>query len=404
MASTNTIQIYPEVEDLAWDSVVDDCLNKNSVKIIDRFFDNEKDALKLKTSYTFLRFIDEGVDLIRKELGSSNEGTDPREKFIDYVQDLTHENNEVSLKYEGKNISLDELWGELEEEKISSDGVLRILVESKNTALLAEAFKKDYGAPSQEIFGRNYFQEFMDGMRLDLNTEGDTFSKVSLDDYFNKVQTLPLLMGFKSLGVDYNNLPDGFSFDDIYTAADGIGKGLLTMKSVRGKEMTEDARMNRIYMPQEDLEGENFSRDDFLLTVYGKGDQNQVDKLQRIVEGRVKRAHEQLYRGIELLQKLPSTGIFGGIKKSMAAYALIAKGWAKNLESHQYNPLDPNSSTGYRDIEMGDTDKLKVGVQLKLLGKSDWLDKRLYSKILDWNFLDKSVQYSMTESGFAASS
>ncbi|TRO61933.1 hypothetical protein E2P64_00155 [Candidatus Bathyarchaeota archaeon] len=358
----------------AWNNFRDNLGSRSSIKLFNMFLP-EEDAKKLAVTYTTLRLVDDGVD--QKWDG---EGEDPRRHFLDTMERMWLEANP------------DDYRNDLEAKEImAANDPLELLIPkpgeeitAKRTERLLKCFYHNYRHLDSD--GMGFLQEklrnFFGGMRADLDKEGKLFSQEELDEYFHAIQAEPVIMGFLTVLDLKNDLPDDVSYDEFYDAVKSLSKQIVNLKDCRGKELLEDAEMNRVYFSVEELYDAGFGRDGFLGVLDLRKDD---PRMKELIKKRVHKANAYMKESEEVMSKLPNEGAYVGIHKYFVAFGLLSKTWAQKLAKNDYNPFRNGKCA---NLEPGKFGKLKTFLNAKSYGKKEGRNERIRGRVTDWGFLD----------------
>jgi hypothetical protein len=395
-----------------WDTLFANKNARNTTKFVNALMDGEA-AERAKLVYYYLRFIDECVDrpvekgehdVRRSCLNRMNQltfKTEPENYYelkrdLGFPADYLHRETAHNLNGSKAARKLEKQCRKLRRKE---EDFAEALVERRDTHGLVRAFKAVY--PQHD----NLVCEFFRGMYSDLNGGGPMTDK-ERHKYFERIQTISVLIGLKSLGVDLEEeLPESLSYGDFYRGLDDCNQALETLKCCRGKEFVEDVlELGRHYMTVDDLEqaGTNADEIEMLLNALQLTDPECADTLENdgfyqdltakassVVKENVYRSCALFQRGARVIKDLPNEGALGEAKLMMAAYGMLAKEWARNLAERNFNPFDPSEGCGYADLSPGKLGKLSIYLRAKLLPHSKRIESRLYEGLMDWNFLDR---------------
>ncbi|MBR9689325.1 MAG: hypothetical protein GOV01_00290 [Candidatus Altiarchaeota archaeon] len=404
------------IDEMAWKNLRENLSARRSIGMVDRFF-NEEDSKRLKVAYLTLRFIDDGVDI--PWTGAVDE-KDPRQEFLNQINEsLPIIEDQINGAYRTHPDTQDLI--RKANEVLESEDPIDELVEESNTDLTLATFLTAYGSYNQTFFGMYYMTEFIEGMQADLDKEGGLFNQQELFKYYEQIQAIPIMIGYRAMGIDFeNDLPKGMKYQELYDAMNYVSQGIMLVKGCRGKELVEDAEMDRVYIASEELESVTVTKqdgttsvglsvEDFKATVFrdysyfdasgitemkeSEKYQDSIAKLQSIVRDRVHRAHAYFVMSSDAISRLPNDGTLGDSKRFLGAYGYQAKNWSRELANNEYNPLNPELETGYVDLEMSTKDKIALGLKTKLLGNvplvTEKVNSRILKNIFDWGFLDE---------------
>ncbi len=391
---------------------------RNTLKLIEFLMDGET-AEVTELFYTTLRMVDEAVD--------SDDSVKLKGARLNRI-------NQLFLKtpvgdYQELKVNLgfpaDKMYSVLNKSGVKDKGLenrlkrlkrkdkkfTEYLTKQRDMKLLVKAFKSRYGKHDGLLC------EFFKGMYTDLYKEkrGEDFTEEELHDYFERIQTIPVIMGMKGLGVDLNNLPGGISKGEFYRAIDDANQGLEMLKNLRGKELIEDLiDQNRNYFSTEEMKKAGITREElsFLAAsavVVDKEYRYKLledatykklsRKLSRIAEDRVYRASAYFRRAVRVLEKMPWEGTLSSIRTLMLGYGLLAKSWAKKLHEHGYNPLDPLAEDDYLELKPKDEELLSLITRVKSINGSG--ASGIYRDLAEWEFLDEArVRGAMSSLGY----
>jgi phytoene/squalene synthetase len=361
---------YAGFDAAAWGNFRDNLSARKSIKLMNLFFKKEV-ADTLGVSYVPLRLVDDGVDLPREE------GEDKRRVFLNTIEKMFLETepgyHEVGEKTMAAENPLDLLIPGPDEE-----------ITETHTDRVLKTFYHNYRHLDNE--GKKFLKSklgvFFGGMRTDLDNEGKLFTQGELDKYFDSIQTEPIIIGLLAVA-DLKNGSDEVNYEKFYDSIKWISRGIMNIKNSRGKELDEDAEMDRVYFSDEELSDAGLGRKEFLDIV---NDKREDKRLNEMIEKRVHKANAYFNKGAEVIMKLPDDGIYSGLKKYMVAYGLLAKRWGRNLAKNDYNPF---RGDGYLDIEPGTAYKLYMFLNAKRIGKGN--DEKIFEKVLEWKFLDTNL-------------
>lgn len=371
-----------------WKNLRSNLSARKSVRLFGKFFPKEM-AKKIRVSYLALRFVDDGVDT-----PWNGKTPDKRKIFLRNMKNLffkkeLEESKETAKIMEGYN-PLNSLMPKP-----------NAAITLKHTENLIRTFHSLHnGDNKNKKFLEENLRAFFEGMEMDLEKEGNLFTQKELESYFEKIQTIPLIIVVSSVMDLKNDFPKDITYAEFYQAMDDVSQGIMLMKSSRGKELIEDVEMNRIYFSKEELDAVGVTKNEFLKITkvdpknFGVDDVkklkdnkeycNLVEKLSKIIFNRVNAAFVRFERGAEVFKKLPNESVLGFIKRFMAAYGYIVKKWAEKLNENNYNPIDPEAKGGYVNIEPNNLDFFSLYFKAKLVSNWRFWDNSVYNEILKW--------------------
>jgi len=366
----------------AWDNFRSNLSARKSLKLMKLFF-TEETANVLGVSYTALRLVDDGVDL-------PNDGCseDKRKKFLDTIEGLFLEGGPAYCETGSRVMScgdpVDSLIPGPEEE-----------VDGTQTERLVKTFYHNYGGLGQGNAGllKDELEVFFSGMQKDLEKEGKLFTQRELEGYFDAIQADPLIVGILAVE-DPTDITD-VDYSEFYESFRCLSRGIMNIKNSRGKELVEDAGMNRVYFSREELDEVGLEQGEFLDVVDRKGEDARLNEL---IKNRVHRANAYFKKGAGVIKRLPDEGAYVGLKRYMVAYGLLAKKWGKNLAKNGYSPF---SNGDCLDIEPGKLYKLKMLLNARKIGKGR-NEQRVFDRVLDWEFLSEEVLKNAKETTYTA--
>lgn len=169
----------------------------------------------------------------------------------------------------------------------------------------------------QYPINRLYEKELLDGIEMDLNFQMyPTFE--SLKVYCYRVASTVGLLAIPIIG-----LAKGISFDQAAPFATQLGIALQMTNILR--DIGEDAKRNRIYLPQEDLDRFNLSPYEILDGVYDE----RFIALMKFEISRTRQLYQQALPGIALLSK--------AARPAVGAAAFLYRAILDEIEKIEYH-------------------------------------------------------------------
>ncbi|GFZ02546.1 similar to PHYTOENE SYNTHASE [Actinidia rufa] len=172
------------------------------------------------------------------------------------------------------------------------------------------------------------FKDLIEGTRSDMRKKRfETFEDLYLYKYYSC--TTLFLMFIPMMGIAPESKA---SLESIYHAGIIFGAGLSLTDSLR--DVGEDARMGRIYIPRDELLQAGLSEEDVF-----RGEV--TDKWRKFMKGQIKRAREYLDEGAQII-----TELHGDVRCALWTTMLMYRQHLDMIEANDYNNFTKKVSVG----------------------------------------------------------